>query len=63
MTCFMTDVYMQLRAQHESGARKQYTLRTLLGKAHEIKRKEWEANHGSGACAGITACCKSAQQF
>lgn len=54
---------MQLRAQHESGARKQYTLRTLLGKAHEIKRKEWEANHGSGACAGITACCKSAQQF
>lgn len=42
MSISIQDVYALVRAEHENGERHHYTLRTVLGKAHEIKFQEWK---------------------
>ena len=41
MSISMSDVYNSVRQEHENGKRHHYTLRTVLGKAHQLKMVEW----------------------
>ena len=49
----MTGVYAGLRSEHIRGDRAHITLRTVLGKAHEEKLKDWEMH--VEACAQAEA--------
>ena len=49
MPCSKEEVFQQLRQEHDSNKRERLNLRTLLGKMHEIKQKEWQRHIDSCA--------------